>query len=766
MREIIVRSITVAGIGLLAACGDGPTPPGGAGPGGGVDGTATRSALRTLGDAETFFAELRGALIAQRGDDEGYGGDTGGSDDADGGADGATTGGEAAPTGDAPTSGNDGAAGGEGGGNGPDVTQTNVQERGVDEQDRVKVSADGSRLYVLHESHDEAVGPPPEPIIVEGEAGHHGGSARTTLRILGLDAQAVDATPLRDVVIDLGGRGAQGMYLHASEAGERVLLVSTGSGYWERWEDSAAFGGDSVVTRIDVGDPANAAISGSFRLDGQIVSSRRIGRHLFLASRFYPEIPGPGPYELSPEEWRERVAAADSQSLLPRYSSGEDGEDGETRALVDPASCFVAPRPQGQSWYSPDIVTLAVVDLETMALIDSECYLGASETLYASPNAVYLATTRWEHGHGGAADGGEVATAGDDELPSAPDGTDEPVGGAPYDPRIETDIHQFDIDGGALAYRGSGNVRGHLGWEELRKPFRMSERDGFLRVATVNETFGREDLSPINVTVLEPDGQGALKRVAELPNAEHPRFIGKPGEQLYASRFVGERAYLVTFLQTDPLYVVDLADPRSPRVIGELEIEGYSDYLLPIDETHLLGIGRDAISVDDAFGDGERGGFVQGIKLSLFDVSDPAAPNEIESLLVGERGTRSNALYDHRGITVQRATEEHPTRVSFGIDIAGTEFPAERPTPAEALNEYSWTQTGLYGFDVHGGDGADIESRGAMIVERAGGESGYYGPRHHGQDRAVMVDEATFYVHGPEVHAAPWSDLGNPVGPR
>ena len=371
-----------------------------------------------------------------------------------------------------------------------------------------------------------------------------------------------------------------------------------------------------------------------------------------------------------------------------------------------------------------------------------------------SPDAVYLATTRWDHG-------GAIATDGD--VASG----DEPLGtSVPYDPRVETDIHQFDIDGGTLAYRGSGSVRGHLGWSELRKPFRMSARGGVLRVATVNDTFGAEpSVSPVNLSVLEPDGDGALVRIAELPNERRPEPIGKPGEQLYASRFVGDRAYLVTFRQSDPLYVVDLADPREPRVLGELEIEGYSDYLLPIGETHLLGIGRDAIVLPGGGGDGERGGAVQGVKLSLFDVSDPARPSELESLLVGQRGTQSGALFDHRGITVQRASEEHPTRVSFGVDIAGTPLPDSRPAPAEALNYYSWTHTALYGFDVRGGAGAGIERRGAMIARRAGAESGFRGPRF-ADDRAVMVDDTVYYVHGPEVYVAPWDDLGNPAGPR
>jgi len=828
MSRRITWLTAAATVAVLGGCGDGGTgsttapgvpDAGGEQPGaeepdtsvGGAPGGA-RSALRPVGDRDTFFDELRGALVAQRGtDDDHFLVDEGAGTDADA---------FDAPVPDAPAPTEPTAAPGaqesadvaadsdaSDGGARLEVTETNVQERGVDEQDRVKVSSDGSRLYVLQNGFGGAF--PTEPVFVDDvesgdtfeiEPGALPIDGRpvdeprftTTLRVLGLDPVAADATPLRDIELDLGGRNADGMYLYESDAGSRVVLTSSGGGHWGHWDTSVAFGGlDSVVTRIEVDDPDGAEISGSFRIDGQIVSSRRIGKYLFFASRYYPTLPGVQPFEVSPDAWQAAVVAADDESLLPGYT---DEASGTRTALVDPGSCFVAERP-ANGWYSPDIVTLAVVDLDTMALSDSECYLGSTETLYASPDAVYLATTRYDAGDVIIVDGpvsvdepidlpvivpapGEPPVATDPvDVPdtdvdpvSDPDpvdpATDEPgVGFVPREQVVETDIHQFDIDGGSLAYRGSGSVRGHLGFDLLRKPFRMSARDGFLRVATVNDTFGFSgeplDVSPVTVSVLEPDGNGALARIAELPNADDPDPIGKPGERLYASRFVGDRAYLVTFRQTDPLYVVDLSDPRDPSVLGELEIEGYSDYLMPIGEDHLLGIGRDAVAAPG--GGGERGGFVLGVKLSLFDVSDPSSPREADTLIVGQRGTQSEALFDHRGITVQHATDAHPTRISFGVDVAGEAFPSERPDPDSpiGLAYYDWSYTGLHGFDVSVGDGADIEPRGAMIVERRGQDGQLFGPSAYG-DRSVMVNDATYYVHGDRVYAATWGTLANP----
>jgi uncharacterized secreted protein with C-terminal beta-propeller domain len=113
---------------------------------------------------------------------------------------------------------------------------------------------------------------------------------------------------------------------------------------------------------------------------------------------------------------------------------------------------------------------------------------------------------------------------------------------------------------------------------------------------------------------------------------------------------MGGRAYLVTFKQVDPLFVLDLADPTNPRVLGELELPGYSDYLHPYDENHIIGIGKDTI---------DAGSFAwrQGVKISLFDVSDPANPIEISRYVIGDRGTEwgdSYALSDHRAFLFSR----------------------------------------------------------------------------------------------------------------
>ena len=147
---------------------------------------------------------------------------------------------------------------------------------------------------------------------------------------------------------------------------------------------------------------------------------------------------------------------------------------------------------------------------------------------------------------------------------------------------------------------------------------------------------------------------------------------------------------------------------------------------------------------------------MQGMKLSLFNVSDPSTPTEIQSMLIGQRGTSSAALNDHRAIGIQAATDVHPLRISFGIDVYG-DVGGARPTDIEsATRYYDYNYSGLHGFDVRVGVDAEIISRGVLRVDTSNPfGSGY------GQDRSVMLNDAVYYIRDSKVYAAHWDDLSN-----
>ena len=215
------------------------------------------------------------------------------------------------------------------------------------------------------------------------------------------------------------------------------------------------------------------------------------------------------------------------------------------------------------------MVTVLTVDLARgLPAIDSDAVMTDAQTVYASLGSVYVATSGgWQSG--------------------------------------DTSIHRFDINGPQRTdYRASGQVPG-----DLLNQFSLSEDKGVLRAATTTSS-GSDSESYVTVLATRA---GRLEKVGQVGG------LGR-SERIYAVRFIGDRGYVVTFRQTDPLYTLDLADPARPRVTGELKILGYSSYLHPVGEHELLGIGQDATPE----------GIRQGTQLSLFDVADPAAPRLLQ----------------------------------------------------------------------------------------------------------------------------------------
>ena len=194
-----------------------------------------------------------------------------------------------------------------------------------------------------------------------------------------------------------------------------------------------------------------------------------------------------------------------------------------------------------------------------------------------------------------------------------------------------TIVHKIGIDEEKIEYKNEGEVRGNI-----LNQFSMDEFDGNFRIATTSGEIW-DGSSENNLYVLDEnlDIAGKIEKLA-------------PGEKIYSARFIGERAYLVTFKKTDPFYVVDLSNAENPKVLGYLKIPGYSDYLHPYDETHIIGVGKEAIDASEDESFGRDFAWYQGLKIAIFDVSDVNNPMESAKIVIGDRGTNSNALYDHK----------------------------------------------------------------------------------------------------------------------
>jgi hypothetical protein len=215
-----------------------------------------------------------------------------------------------------------------------------------------------------------------------------------------------------------------------------------------------------------------------------------------------------------------------------------------------------------------------------------------------------------------------------------------------------TKILQIDLDTSELI--ATGEVPG-----AIDDRFSVDEHEGFLRISTTT-SFGLESRN--NVYILDQVGSN-LDVVGKLEGLA-------PGERIFSSRFQGDYGFVVTFRQVDPLFTIDLSDPTNPKVAGELKIPGFSEYLQVIEQdgkTLLIGVGRDVNPIT---------GRASALKVSLFDVTNPKTPVEIESYIFDGDFSTSNALWDNKAITYvpEQRILAIPTQQSRNI---GNGFPLE-----------------------------------------------------------------------------------------
>jgi hypothetical protein len=359
-------------------------------------------------------------------------------------------------------------------------------------------------------------------------------------------------------------------------------------------------GEETVVSVFDVADPTSPSLLRRSHLEGRLVATRAADGtvRLVLSSSFGARLPFVQPQmfgldeERALERNRQIIDESTVQDWLPR--SFDEAADGSFGAMAAALDCEDVAAPAefaglGVSW-------IASIDLDADGTpVGSAGIVSTGETVYASPTGLYVATVPWDW------------YSGATELRS------------PADAAPPTLIHEFALgDGTDASYVASGQVPGRL-----LNQFAMSEHEGVLRVATTEDDWSTGS-SVSSVHTLRADTMEPIASIGGLGE----------GEQIYAVRFIGPTAYVVTFRQVDPLYVLDLADPANPALRGELKIPGYSAYLHPVGEGLLLGVGQDATE------QGQR----LGTQLSLFDVTDPGDPQRLATLPVGGW---SDAEWDH-----------------------------------------------------------------------------------------------------------------------
>jgi hypothetical protein len=446
------------------------------------------------------------------------------------------------------------------------------------------------------------------------------------------------------------------------------------------------FAGGTTVTLVSLADPASPTVTASASVEGWYVSSRMVDGRVRLVVQSQPEVMHRMMMSPDAAAARRVVETLDGADLLPRVAiDGEVdplGGCGDVMLLGTGASAEAG---SGDSFAPPpSITTVSTLSIgDQLDDLQPVTIQGDADTVYASTDALYVTSHGWgEHG-------------------------------------ARTEVHRFALEaGGPAAYTGSGRAPGRL-----LNQFSLSERGGNLRVVTTVDGTGiaADPASPgaidrgrdlavepastteARLTVLDTAGDS-------LDEIGHLGGLGV-GEEVKSVRFVEHLAYVVTFRTTDPLYALDLSDPRSPQMLGELKIPGFSEYLHPVGDGLLLGVGRQADPVT---------GMDEGLKISLFDISDPAAMAEVDQIVLEDGWSPVSA--DHRAFLWDSRRNQ-------------AVIPVER----------------------HGAGGPEAAG-GAMVVRVSGGRLDTVAELRHASGPGVVPIRA--FVTGDDLWTLSWVGLG------
>ena len=575
-------------------------------------------------------------------------------------------------------------------------SHTNVQEAGVDEPDVVKT--DGEYLYIASDGRVNIV-------------------------------DAVPAADMRKVAeLAIPGRvekmfldGARLVVIYHSFADPTPIALAA---------DVAVTSNDIARTGVlvaDVSDPLAPVTQRHELFDGWFTAARRVADALHVVLEFTPNVivvgggvvtlPGTGasssaggaaPDDAALSVSRRVVAGpdilpavttdVDPTTLLPKhYRVGANSALTDLGALVDVSQVLHPTQPR---WLN--FVLIVSIDLAQPGQASRAVgYLGDSAAVYAAPQALYIVQSDYSFV--------DLPVAGGDVVSSPPVSARAVANSS-------TQVHKFALQGAAVQASASGAVPG-----TILSQYSLSEHKGFLRVAT-------HDWNAASAVYVLEQVEAALDIAGKIENIA-------PGENLYAARFLGDRGFLVTFEQIDPLFTLDLSNPRAPALVGELKVPGFSEYLHPIDATHVLAVGRSTQDV---------GGRIipDAVQISLFDITDFANPQLQDAVQLPPTMT-TEASYNP--LAFNYWTERNLLALPVANNVM-LPVPVTDPTPATGP---LW---GAMVFDVDLASG--LLERGQLLTTR------YDYPTW---SRAIFIGDYTYYVRNDQVEVAATAALDNTV---
>jgi Beta propeller domain len=505
-------------------------------------------------------------------------------------------------------------------------------------------------------------------------------------------------------------------------SGDHALLLASGGPVAGGATGSGGYPQPAYGSRLLLVDLAgHPSVMSSYTIEGSLIDARQIGPAIRVVISTEPRLNFPAQPESTSNA--ERVAAnqavisrAGLDAWLPHY---EETSGGATS--TGHVSCAAVSRPATYS--GANLLTVLTFDLTSDALGsgDGVSIVADGTTVYGTDSSLYVAgDERW------------LA-----EAAAADAGPGMPAGGAASTPGSavigqQTDIYRFDITSpGPPKFAAGGSVPGYL-----IDQYALSEWQGYLRIATTTGTsWALADGPPADALTSSSAVYVLSIRGPVMRLAGHVTGLGRT-ERIYSVRFMGPVGYVVTFRQSDPLYTVDLRDPAQPRVRGSVALTGYSAYLHPASDARLIGIGRQA----DAMG------HVGGTQVSLFDVSDLAAPTRVATFAL--TAAISSAEFDPHAFLYW------PAAHLMVVPLQVTGMAAGVPVPDGAAQAPDAPQSGALVLRI---DDSGITEAGFITQPDTANTTGY--PRYSPIERSLIIGQTLWTISAAGARASDLTTL-------
>lgn len=574
-----------------------------------------------------------------------------------------------------------------------DYSTTNVQVQGVDEADVVKT--DGQYIYQVNKDR----------VIVikayDSVAGNvYSASGMKTMSTLNFTNDSF--TP-EELYVDGKYLIAIGRYYE--EASNETLTKEKKIGILPYYHHKVT----SKAIVFDISDKSSITKLREVEVEGNYVSSRKIGSVLYLVAN------------------ESSNTYFEKEELKIQTPSYRDTAVSNEYVKIECPEIRYFPESKATNY-----MNIAAFDIKSSEGVNVQTYLGAGQNIYSSSQNLYVALTNYNYNTALPLERVMIDVVDTDSAAVSRSVMAEPAVIEPSGNSVTTTVYKFSLNGTKVTYLSKGDVPG-----TILNQFSMDENNGYFRIATtVGEVWGTGANASKNNVYILGDTMNITGKIENMA----------PGERIYSVRFMGDRGYVVTFKQVDPLFVIDLKDPADPKILGALKIPGYSDYLHPYDENHIIGFGKDTVEYKDT-------ALNKGMKIALFDVTDVSNPIQKFSEIIGDRGTDSELLRNHKALLFSKSKN----LLAFPVMVMEAQNKNEN---GEWLEYGQFTFQGAYVYNIDTQNGFVLKGKITHISDEEYKKAGsyYYNPDKY-VERILYIGDTLYTLSKGMVKANGLNDL-------